>query len=400
MVDKIKVGQKIFSLRKKMSITQDNLANLVNVTPQAISKWENGITLPDTCLLPILSELFHIRIEELLCVSNQSSFINQNKENNKVLLPGLIYYPGTPSLVSCIKSSLHYLGIHVSLGWISAPYAFMLNINGEVSSKGPEFWNDNGCFDELVRNCGGIIENLSGWKGDVDISRKRKEAWNLIRNSINKGLPCYAWEMDKPLYYLIAGYDEIGYYYIEPDTMKIAGPKSYNELGESEWGVLEIHIIRSGSISDNLKTLKDIFEYAINVGNSKIHHPNPGYTMGINAYQIWWESLSKGNANYDGVAYNALFWAKCKSLAALFLQEGKLRIGIMEDLFDNAISNYESASKLLYRLSLIFPGKRENISIRQEQRTEAVNLLQAAQKCEKEGLTEINNILNEIYKIW
>lgn len=400
MVDKIRVGQKIFVLRKKMGITQDNLATLVNVTPQAISKWENGVTLPDTCLLPILSELFHVRIEELLCVNSESSFINQDKENKKVLLPGIIYYPGTPSLVSCIKSSLNYLGIHVSLGWISAPYAFMLNINEEVSFKGPEFWNDNGCFDELVRNCGGIIENFSGWKGDIDISKKQKEAWNSIRDSINKGLPCYAWEMDKPLYYLIAGYDEAGYYYIDPDSIKIAGPKLYNELGESKWGILEIHIIRSGSISDNLKTLKDIFEYAVNVGNPDIHRPNTGYTMGTDAYRIWWESLSKGNADYYGMAYNASFWAKCKSLAALFLQEGKLRIGIMQDLFDNAIPHYENASKFLYRLSQMFPVKKVNNGFGKEQREEAINLLQAAQKCEISGLAVVDNILNEIYKIW
>ncbi|WP_372997169.1 helix-turn-helix transcriptional regulator [Lutispora sp.] len=400
MVNKVKVGKKIYALRKKMGITQENLAKMVNVTPQAISKWENGIALPDTCLLPVLSQLFHIGVEELLCISSESNLINKDETNNRVLLPGIVYYPSTPSLVSCIRSCLSYLGIHVSLGWISAPYAFMLNINDEVSFKGPEFWNDNGCFDELVRNCGGIIENFNGWKGDIDISYKRKEAWNLVRDSINKGLPCYAWEMDKPMYYLIAGYDEKGYYYIDPDSMKIAGPKLYNELGESEWGILEIHIIRPGSISDNLKTLKDIFEYAINVNNPHIHQPNQGYTMGTDAYRVWWESVSKGKADYYGMAYNASFWANCKNLATLFLLEGKLRIGIMDDLFDEAISNYKNASRLLHTLSLMFPVQRENEYISQEQREKAVEILQAAQKYEINGLRKISNILDEIYKIW
>ncbi|MNE28672.1 hypothetical protein D3C80_1221200 [compost metagenome] len=146
----------------------------------------------------------------------------------------------------------------------------------------------------------------------------------MIRDSIDKGLPCYAWEMDKPLYYMIAGYDEIGYYYIDPDTEKTSGPKPYMELGDTDWGCLEIHIIRPGSISDNLKTIKDIFEYAINVGNPDVHQPNQGFTMGTEGYRVWREALSSGNVDYYGMAYNASFWARCKSLAVLFLQERKL----------------------------------------------------------------------------
>ncbi len=45
MVDKTVVGKKIFELRKKKGITQDYLAKQINITPQAISKWENGVTL-------------------------------------------------------------------------------------------------------------------------------------------------------------------------------------------------------------------------------------------------------------------------------------------------------------------------------------------------------------------
>lgn len=115
MVDKMAVGKKIFSLRKKKGITQDNLAKLVNVTPQAISKWENGVTLPDTGLLPTLAELFHVSIEEVLCINDMHNSKKQ-EGNNKVMLPGIKYYPCTPPLVGCIKSSLDYLGIHVSTG--------------------------------------------------------------------------------------------------------------------------------------------------------------------------------------------------------------------------------------------------------------------------------------------
>jgi transcriptional regulator with XRE-family HTH domain len=400
MVEKEKVGQKIFNLRKKLGITQDNLSRIVNVTPQAISKWENGATLPDTGLLPILSELFHVSIEELLCINNNNT-INQKDLNNKILLPGIKYHNCTPPLVGCIKSSLDYIGIHVSTGWLSAPYAFMLNINDTVSFMGPENWSDNGCFDELIRNCGGIVKNFWAHKSDDKIIEKREEAWNMIRDSIDKGLPCYAWEMDKSLYYLIAGYDQTGYYYINHETMKIAGPKPYYELGDTEWGILEIHIIRPGSISDNLKTIKDIFEYAINVGSPALHPPNPGYTHGINAYKTWWEAISNETADNYGIAYNAAFWSKCKKMASLFLQEGKLRIGLMEDQFNLAITCYEDSAKALSRLSQIYPLKRNyDTPPSLDQREEAITLLKTAQESEMNGLNEINSMLNEIYKIW
>jgi transcriptional regulator with XRE-family HTH domain len=400
MVDKYKVGQNIFALRKKLGITQDALAKLVNVTPQAISKWENGITLPDTGLLPVLSKLFHVQIEDLLCVGPDNALSSNLSESKKVFLPGLKHYPGIPPIVSCIKSSLYYLGIHVSLGWISAPYAFNLNINETVSVKGPEFWNDQGCFDELVRNCGGILENFHARKDDADIDKKREEVWHLIREAIGKGLPCYAWELDKQQYYMIAGYDEEGYYYIEPDSGRIAGPKPYQKLGDSDWGILEIHIMRPGNISDNLKTLKDIFEFALNVGNPEAYKPNSGYSMGVEAYRVWWEAILNHTAEPYGVAYNTSFWSRCKDLAGQFLSEGKLRIGMLEDLFDESIHSYENCAKMLHRLQRIYPVNVDPYDISEEERLEAVRLLQAAQKNEIAGLNKIKLILEEIYKIW
>ncbi len=399
MIDKNKIGKNLYELRKKSGITQDSLAKILNITPQAISKWENGITIPDTYLLPVLSQLYNLPIEALLCVKSYSDRVQDNN-SSKVLLPGLKLYTGAPSLISCIKSSLHYIGICVSLGWISAPYAFMLNINDSVSSKGTEFWNDRGCFLSHVGNCGGIIETQTGWKGEKDISEKRNTAWTSIRNAINKGLPCYVWELDKPQYYLIAGYDDIGYYYFDIDSGNIAGPFPYEDLGNSEWGILEIHIIHPGSISDNLKSLKDIFEYAITVGNPELYPPNDGYTMGIEAYSVWWNAIANNTADYYGCAYNAAFWSHCKSMAVSFLLEAKLRIGIMEELFDEAIRCYQSCARSLKKLTEVYPLMNGASDITKKHKDEAIHLLQISYRQEQSGLNNIKNILDEIYKLW
>jgi len=66
MVDNIKVGNRIASLRKKCGVTQEELAERLNISAQAISKWENGHTLPEAALLPLLSKLLNSSIDCIL----------------------------------------------------------------------------------------------------------------------------------------------------------------------------------------------------------------------------------------------------------------------------------------------------------------------------------------------
>lgn len=58
-------GKKIRELRLQKTVTQEQLAAHLNLSPQAVSKWENGLTLPDIQLLPELSVYFGVTIDEL-----------------------------------------------------------------------------------------------------------------------------------------------------------------------------------------------------------------------------------------------------------------------------------------------------------------------------------------------
>lgn len=66
MLDTKKVGIKIAAFRKSIGLPQEKLAEMLNISPQAISKWENGHTLPETTLLPILSQIFRCTIDDIL----------------------------------------------------------------------------------------------------------------------------------------------------------------------------------------------------------------------------------------------------------------------------------------------------------------------------------------------
>ena len=54
------INLRIAELRKKKNITQQELADVLGMSFQTVSKWENGNGMPDITLLPILAEYFNI----------------------------------------------------------------------------------------------------------------------------------------------------------------------------------------------------------------------------------------------------------------------------------------------------------------------------------------------------
>lgn len=59
------IGNKIKELRKKKGLTQEQLASSINISFQAISKWENNIALPDITMMPVLATFFGVSMDEL-----------------------------------------------------------------------------------------------------------------------------------------------------------------------------------------------------------------------------------------------------------------------------------------------------------------------------------------------
>lgn len=68
-----KTGRLIFSLRKEKKLTQKELAEKLNITDRAVSKWERGLGAPDISLLKPLSEILEVSINEILIGEKNSS---------------------------------------------------------------------------------------------------------------------------------------------------------------------------------------------------------------------------------------------------------------------------------------------------------------------------------------
>ncbi|HBN86148.1 MAG TPA: XRE family transcriptional regulator, partial [Clostridiales bacterium] len=62
------LGIKIKVLRKRMNITQEDLAERLGVSFQAVSKWETNAAYPDISMFPVLANFFNVTTDELLGV--------------------------------------------------------------------------------------------------------------------------------------------------------------------------------------------------------------------------------------------------------------------------------------------------------------------------------------------
>ena len=60
------MGEIISTLRRENGMTQKDLANMLNITDKAVSKWERDIACPDTQTIPKLAEILGISVDELL----------------------------------------------------------------------------------------------------------------------------------------------------------------------------------------------------------------------------------------------------------------------------------------------------------------------------------------------
>lgn len=114
-MDQLKIGKFIAECRKKNGLTQMQLAEKLNITDRAISKWENGKSLPDSSIMLELCEVLGITVNDLL--SGEVITMNDNKNSEKLLLE---------MVKEKEKSDERLLTIEIVIGTISAVLSLAL----------------------------------------------------------------------------------------------------------------------------------------------------------------------------------------------------------------------------------------------------------------------------------
>lgn len=125
----LKIGQTIKSLRKQQGRTQENLAEALGLTFQAVSRWESGAVYPDIALIPSIANYFGVSIDELFGCGQErqkkvdaliSKIQELDRANNgedvcieaciRLARAGLVEFPGNEDLLICLAGLLYNAG--------------------------------------------------------------------------------------------------------------------------------------------------------------------------------------------------------------------------------------------------------------------------------------------------
>jgi len=118
-------SEKFKNLRKSRELTQEEIANIFHVSPQAVSRWETGATYPDIELLPPLADFFEITVDDLLGIdikkkeerleeiinkiydarSKQAADENATDEELEIIQNGLLEFPNNLYLLDALANS-------------------------------------------------------------------------------------------------------------------------------------------------------------------------------------------------------------------------------------------------------------------------------------------------------
>ncbi|MCL1794670.1 MAG: helix-turn-helix domain-containing protein [Oscillospiraceae bacterium] len=118
------LGETIKKLRRQKDITQEQLAEYLNISSQAVSKWETNLSLPDITLIPMLANIFDVsadvllgidlknkekQIDDIIFRANGYSKKNNREEAVSILREGLKKYPNSYKIMECLMISLEII---------------------------------------------------------------------------------------------------------------------------------------------------------------------------------------------------------------------------------------------------------------------------------------------------
>ena len=137
-----KVGNRISSMRKERNMSQEELATIVSVSRQTISKWETGDSLPDVYNAVALANLFHVSLDSLILgskkgIASSSYMIELKDRRQRINLRAMI--------VGGLGSTLFALSIVVTkaLGLVNpeAGYIYIVVLPILMLCWGYAIWN-------------------------------------------------------------------------------------------------------------------------------------------------------------------------------------------------------------------------------------------------------------------
>lgn len=172
----IAIGEKIKSFRKKRKITQEQLAEYLNISFQSVSKWECGDAYPDITMLPKIALFFGVTTDELLCIDKlkeqeeineyqkskyEALAIGHTKEAVEIMREANAKYPGNFRIMYQLAYAMQTVS---DAEYRQQNFKEIITIGEKILAE---------CRDNNTRT--GMIEvmcNTYGWLGEKEKAKK------------------------------------------------------------------------------------------------------------------------------------------------------------------------------------------------------------------------------------
>lgn len=409
MIDYVKAGKQIALLRKNKGLTQEDVAGRLNISPQAVSKWENGRTMPELSLLVELSELLDCAIDGILFPDSWPA-ANANFEHTLLPYAPIAEFTGKnwprsmakPAILSAVKL---FMGLEEHMDSMKR----QINDDAEYILQAAF---SSICFgyswepEKTLENCLTVYGLTGEVHNRADCSEE--EFIHLAVDTISSGYPIIIIPGEYTDMILATGFSNQGKVlrglpFLDGDDGKNS-VMSFQQLKSfPEWYVKNSDMLlirpypQDISIADKCR---EALEKGVSLLSNKVHRfrqPLVGY--GLVIYDNWCNELRKEN-DQNLVAIECMF-------PHIFIHyEGKLRIRqflelcmhLIDDIdnraFIVAIAKYEEIINMCEKcIHDLFPQPSENIEEARTQRQALINMLRRSKELEAEALEALAPVI-------
>ena len=158
-----KIGRFLKELRKEMGITQEEVAEKLDVSSRTISRWETGANMPDISLLVNIAEIFNVSIPEIINGERKSEIME--KETKKVAEAMSDYATAEKAVVLKRVKVISIIGlVSLIIGLIMESICYDSMIPIYESIKGTCFGLGVGALVTMVLYTTGILEKIKNKK--------------------------------------------------------------------------------------------------------------------------------------------------------------------------------------------------------------------------------------------
>ncbi len=209
----IHISENFKRLRRNYDLTQEQVAEIFGVSPQAVSRWECGASCPDVTLIPIIADYFNVSMEELLGVGES----RKNQQIKEILesFQDAINHGRVYDCIRIARNGVHDFPNNYAL-WNKLMYA--LFISADSNANIPEWKENQERYKEEIIEIGEkILRNCTD--DDIRLEAKARLGCHYCEiGEIEKGravietLPSKYFSREEQLRWAIFGEEEKQYY--------------------------------------------------------------------------------------------------------------------------------------------------------------------------------------------